>query len=541
MAARLLLLIYSRNMIEAREDEAMREVDLFAVLELFPLPMEVFLPAGLSLFVNKAFREFFRLPDASAIVGRFNVLQDPYINQKLGLADYLQRVFAGEILSVYDIRAPLEEAGSRYATDQGGTPENEMYQDITCFPLTNEEGALAYVVALFKTKHIYQSRLDIIKAKEYIDVHWLEDFDPDKIIRACGLSRYHLVRLFKKYMGMTPYSYYQELKIQKIKEALEDRRYSISQAFALCGADYSGSFAGLFKKKLGMTPSQYRKALPDQAGKVQGAADASGFGGSRPAEGSSVAGVFAWEKEERLFQTLQLFPLPIQIFNAKGDIIFINEAVLKAWNVAEPSLILGKYNLLKDSLVNEEFGLRDHIRRTFQGETVLIQDIRVPLESFWQWYKSRSSVYDVEAIYTDILNFPVFQDSGKLAYVVSVFFTSRIYQGEPNVAKAKEYLENCWRREFDMAALAAAVCLSPAHLVRLFKKHTGMTPYSYYQEIKIKRLKEVLRNKNLSVAEAFVACGFEYPGNFARFFKEKVGMTPSQYRKSAGNSKGNKV
>ncbi|MEL7622116.1 MAG: AraC family transcriptional regulator [Clostridiales bacterium] len=237
----------------------MREADLFAMLELFPLPMEVFLPTGLSLFVNKAFLEFFRLPDASAIVGRFNVLQDPYINQKLGLADYLQRVFAGEILSVYDIRAPLEEAGSRYAIDQGGEPANEMYQDITCFPLADEEGALAYVVALFKTKHIYQSRLDIIKAKEYIDAHWLEDFDPDKISRDCGLSRYHLVRLFKKYMGMTPYSYYQEIKIKRLKEALRNKNLSVAEAFVACGFDYPGNFARFFKEKVGMTPSQYRK------------------------------------------------------------------------------------------------------------------------------------------------------------------------------------------------------------------------------------------------------------------------------------------
>ncbi len=58
-----------------------------------------------------------------------------------------------------------------------------------------------------------------------------------------------------------------------------------------------------------------------------------------------------------------------------------------------------------------------------------------------------------------------------------------------------------------------------------------MTPFRYYQELKINGLKEALQNRNLSVANAFASCGFAYPGNFARFFKEQVGMTPSQYRK----------
>ncbi len=515
----------------------MSENDLFSVLELFPLPMEVFLPTGLSLFVNKAFLQLFHLPGPSMIVGKFNVLQDPYINHSLGLTDYLRRVFAGEILSVYDVKAPLQELDSRYLPEQHAAPTDEMYQEITCFPLWDESGTLAYVVALFKTKHIYQSRLDAIKAREYIDAHWLDDFDPDKIAGAAGLSRYHLVRLFKKYMGMTPYSYYQELKIEKIKEALTDRKYSISQAFAACGADYSGRFAEAFKKKLGMTPSQYRKSLPAQTGKSQGILEERNSGSGKPAGHAAFPTGFDREREERLYKTIQLFPLPIQIFNPNGDIVFINEAVLQTWNVADSSLILDRYNLIKDPFVNEQFGLRDYIRRTFQGEIVLIPDIKIPLESFWQWYKARSPVYDVEAIYTDILNFPVFGETGKMAYVVSVFFTSRIYRGEPNVAKAKEYLENRWREEFDIARLAAAVCLSPAHLVRLFKRHTGMTPYSYYQEIKIKRIKEALRDKNLSVAEAFVACGFDYLGNSARFFREKVGMTPSQYRKLTEDNK----
>ena len=101
-----------------------------------------------------------------------------------------------------------------------------------------------------------------------------------------------------------------------------------------------------------------------------------------------------------------------------------------------------------------------------------------------------------------------------------------------DVAVAKEYIENHWLEEFDMDSIAQAVSLSRYHFARLFKKHTGMTPYSYYQDIKLRRLKEALCNTNLSITEAFATCGMAYSGNFARVFREKVGMTPSQYRKS---------
>ncbi len=502
-----------------------QEDSLFSVLDLFPIPMEVFSPDGTCLFMNKVFIEFFCIPNASDIIGKFNVLQDPFINDELGLTEYLKRVFSGEILSVYDVKVPFEEIDNRYQSPRRNPMEHETYQEITNFPLLREDGTVAYVITVFMTKRIYQSRLDTIKAKEYIDTHWLDDFDLDKISNHANLSRHHLTRLFKSFIGITPYSYYQEVKLEKIKGALGDLTLNISEAFNSCGADYSGGFAEAFKKKTGMTPSEYRKTLQAEISNSR-----------KQPEQNKLFPMTTFhpicESEEQLFQTAELFPIPIQIFKRNGDIVFINEAVLKMWNVKDTSQIIGKYNLIRDPFANGQPELKDGIRKAFKGEIVLIPDVRIPLENFWKWYKTRSPVYDIEAIYTDILNFPVAGADGQMAYMVAIFFTSRIYQGKSEVAKAREYLENNWREEFNIDSIAKAACISPSHLVRLFKKHTGMTPYSYYQDIKVSRLKEALRDKNLSVSQAFLSCGFEYPGNFARFFKEQVGMTPSQYRKS---------
>jgi transcriptional regulator GlxA family with amidase domain len=85
--------------------------------------------------------------------------------------------------------------------------------------------------------------------------------------------------------------------------------------------------------------------------------------------------------------------------------------------------------------------------------------------------------------------------------------------------------------KYNAEKTAKAACLSKAHFSKLFKKHTGVTPCEYYLNYKIGKLKEMLRDTNLSIAQAFNACNMDYNGHSARVFKEKTGISPSAYRK----------
>lgn len=498
---------------------------LFTILDFFPIPIEVFSLDGNSIFVNKKFLEFFCIESQKDIVGKFNVLEDTYINDNMGLSDHLRRVFAGEFHSLSDVRVPFEEIGKRFCKSNIKPPDKEIYQDIIVFPLISEDGSVRNIISMFVTKNIYQSRLISIKIKDYIDCHWMEDFNMRELAKKSGLCSHYLSKIFKKHFGMTPYSYYQEVRVNKIKEALENFDLSISEAFTSCGMDYSGGIANTFKRKTGMTPSMYRKALTNKA-----------KDNSNHSETNKPYNEFSRSNkndfEGRMLHIVKNIPIPIQVFRANGDIIYINNALLKMWNIMDTSQILGKYNLISDPFVHGYPQLSSEIKRAFRGDVVLIQDIRIPLESFWEWNKTRKEAYDVRAVYADILNIPIMNASGHMLYMLSLFFTSRIYQGNSMVARAREYIENNWRNEFDIDKLSEVACLSPSHLVRLFKKYTGVTPYKYYMNIKVVKLKASLRDKRLSIAEAFLSCGFEYSGNYARFFKMQVGMSPSQYRKS---------
>lgn len=240
----------------------------------------------------------------------------------------------------------------------------------------------------------------------------------------------------------------------------------------------------------------------------------------------------AFGNEELLFQLVDLFPIPIEIFAPDGTSVFVNRACCELWNVPGPEQIVGNYNILEDPVVNDELGLREYVRRGFEGETLSVSDIKVPFDDMASRYEARDSSFDVFALYTDITCFPIWDKEQKIAYIVNVFITKSLYQGRPDISKAREFMDRHWLDEFDLAKVAESVNLSTYHFARLFKKHTGETPYSCYKKIKVGKLKEKLRDQNISISEAFAACGVDYNGAFARIFRETTGMSPSEYRES---------
>ncbi|HBV68344.1 MAG TPA: AraC family transcriptional regulator [Clostridiales bacterium] len=243
------------------------------------------------------------------------------------------------------------------------------------------------------------------------------------------------------------------------------------------------------------------------------------------------------EHIERVFQSLgtnkevfekivELFPFPVQVCTKHGTVVMCNEAFLKVFKIQDGNIMNGRFNLLHDP-DNEKWGLKEYIPRAFHGETIHINDIKVPTQDLIYKFSDRELCN--ENIFQNITMFPIYNNN-QLEYVVSVFITSRHYHDREEIMKGKEYIESHWLDEFDIDRVAYAVNLSKYHFTRLFKKHTGVTPYGYYQDIKISKLKEKLCDVNLSISQVFADCGVDYNGNFAKVFKEKEGMTPSQYR-----------
>jgi AraC-like DNA-binding protein len=226
------------------------------MIECFPYPIQIYAPDGRSVLVNKAMLAEYNDISADMVVEKYNIFKDPDVIAT-GQIQTLKRAFRGETVFFPDIRVPLKGIAERYGIQD--LDVEAIYQDITLFPILDDEKRVIFVAALLINRRVYRGKDEIEKAKEYIETHWKEGFDLSETAKAAGLSKAHFTKLFKKHTGLTPHEYYINYKISKLKENLLDTNLSIAQAFAACNMSYNGHSAKLFKEKVGVPPSVFRK------------------------------------------------------------------------------------------------------------------------------------------------------------------------------------------------------------------------------------------------------------------------------------------
>ncbi len=97
------------------------------------------------------------------------------------------------------------------------------------------------------------------------------------------------------------------------------------------------------------------------------------------------------------------------------------------------------------------------------------------------------------------------------------------------VRRVREYLETTYEDNTSLDELAVIAELSPFHLVRVFKKETGLPPHTYLTHVRVQRAREMLKDNPLSIADVAYATGFTDQSHLTRWFKRMVGVTPGKY------------
>ncbi len=95
-------------------------------------------------------------------------------------------------------------------------------------------------------------------ALEYIQTYFSSNITLDDICKEIHVSNYHFIRMFRMKVGMTPHRYLLKVRIEKAKELLSTKRYSVTETAMLCGFESVPHFSDTFKKLTGYSPVCYK-------------------------------------------------------------------------------------------------------------------------------------------------------------------------------------------------------------------------------------------------------------------------------------------
>ena len=104
-----------------------------------------------------------------------------------------------------------------------------------------------------------QGQLDtVIGTRHYINNNFDNELNLDLLSHIRFTSKFHLLRLFKRYYGQTPMQYLIDRRLDKSKELLL-RGQSVTETCFDIGFESPSSFSTLFKSKFGLTPTEFQK------------------------------------------------------------------------------------------------------------------------------------------------------------------------------------------------------------------------------------------------------------------------------------------
>ena len=107
----------------------------------------------------------------------------------------------------------------------------------------------------------------------------------------------------------------------------------------------------------------------------------------------------------------------------------------------------------------------------------------------------------------------------------------RVTATDAGIATVREILEDRTTENVGLDELAAAAGLSRFHLIRVFQRRYGVTPFAYQRNRRIEKARAVLRTGS-SIADVAAAAGFADQSHLGRSFRAVMGSTPGQYRES---------
>lgn len=96
--------------------------------------------------------------------------------------------------------------------------------------------------------------------------------------------------------------------------------------------------------------------------------------------------------------------------------------------------------------------------------------------------------------------------------------------------RAKKHIRESLESNLTIQQVAEQLGMSYSNFRKQFKEHTGISPATYQQDLKLQRAKELLSTTDMSIKEIAYRLNFDSPDYFSAKFKAKTGRKPSEMR-----------
>lgn len=111
---------------------------------------------------------------------------------------------------------------------------------------------------------------------------------------------------------------------------------------------------------------------------------------------------------------------------------------------------------------------------------------------------------------------------------------NKLYEGMDNAAQkiesAKIIMQENISKEIDTEELSSKLGLSYSWFRKVFKEYTGYSPAKYFQELKLRKAKQMLIESPLTIKEICYELNYTSTEHFFTIFKKQTGYTPTEYR-----------
>ncbi len=216
-----------------------------------------------------------------------------------------------------------------------------------------------------------------------------------------------------------------------------------------------------------------------------------------------------------------------------GDIIFCPADVGKslAWEQRNSCILLALEPRLVEQVAYESINA-EHVEFAPQFKIVdpLIQHLAYALKSELESGCSSGRLYGESA--AAMLAVHLLKINSPLRQPVQEYSC-----GLPRhkLVQVIEYIDAYLAQNMGLSELAQVVDMSQYHFARLFKQSAGITPHQYVIRQRVERAKQLLRQRELSIADVALQCGFANQGHLSYHFKRLLNATPKVFVNSSKN------